>query len=193
MELASFLIARFHISYKYWKQLLFYRNNYEGIRNCSHLREGQVKKRCLDLWPFSETSISHFLWASPPSCCSCRFARTWRGFCDVICAEWVLLCFVFRYRKAVATDRFSSWPSIYSLQISLGPSRFSILPHRYASFQSFSLLFTGMMVGQETGYTWLSLWCTVEGPGGKYSCPETGETFEHRHAHSSSENFPWPE
>jgi len=44
MELASFLIAQFHVSYKYWKLFLFYRNNYEGIRSWSHLMEGQAKK-----------------------------------------------------------------------------------------------------------------------------------------------------
>lgn len=38
-----------------------------------------------------------------------------------------------------------------------------------------------MMVVQGAGYTWLSLWCTGEGPAGKYNGPETEVSFEHRH------------
>jgi hypothetical protein len=56
-----------------------------------------------------------------------------------------------------------------------------------------AMLSAGMMAVQGTWYTWLSLWCTVEGPGEKHNGPQIREIFERRHAHISWENFPRPE
>ena len=80
---------------------------------------------------------------------------------------------LFKYRTVVVvTDCCSCWPSIY------------FPPHLSRFFKPLHTAYIAMLLysrapcsWQDTGYTWPSLWCT----GGKYSGPETGESFERRH------------